>query len=303
MRRGDGQVVQSQSFGDAARKTGTIEVVSRSFEVLRCFSGLTVRLGNGDLATRCGLPRSTVSRLTLTLTRMGLLVYLRDEQKYRIGPGAIGMYLAMTGSPNREEQICSILNGVAAKVRGTIALGIPDRLDITLIEVATGASPLHLRAERGNRFPISRSAAGLAYAAVIDAAAASDLLLQIVRKAPGEAERLESRLEQNRLALRECGYVIGCGLFRTHLNAIAVPFWSSLYNSYLVLSTSVLATDYDKQRLRDEIAPLMIQSTAELGRLLQDVDGYQEQCSSHYREPYRHEAPRAPTASIACTKS
>jgi hypothetical protein len=62
MRRGDGQVVQSQSFGDAARKTGTIEVVSRSFEVLRCFSGLTVRLGNGDLATRIPVDRGKFAR-------------------------------------------------------------------------------------------------------------------------------------------------------------------------------------------------------------------------------------------------
>ncbi|WP_049823278.1 IclR family transcriptional regulator [Bradyrhizobium sp. WSM2254] len=251
---------------------GTIEVVSRSFEVLRCFNGLDVRLGNGDLSTRCGLPKSTVSRLTQTLTRMGLLVYLSDEKQYRIGPSAICMSLAATRNPNREEHIHSILNDVVAKVPGTITLGIPDRLDIVIIEAATVASPLHLKAQRGDRFPITRTAAGHAYAAVIDPDLADDLLLQIVRNAPNEAERLQSGLEQNRLALRECGYVIGRGLFRTHYNAIAVPFWCSLYNSYLVLSMTVLATDYDKQRLRDEIAPLMIRSTAEVERLLDGLE-------------------------------
>ncbi|MDH2346211.1 MULTISPECIES: helix-turn-helix domain-containing protein [unclassified Bradyrhizobium] len=46
--------------------------MSRSFEVLRCFDGLAACLGNGDLSARCGLPRSTVSRLTQTLTRRAI---------------------------------------------------------------------------------------------------------------------------------------------------------------------------------------------------------------------------------------
>ncbi|MDH2346213.1 MULTISPECIES: hypothetical protein [unclassified Bradyrhizobium] len=203
---------------------------------------------------------------------MGLLVYVREEQKYRIGPGAVGMSLAMTRSPARDGQIRSILNRITDRVPGVIALGIPDRLDITFIEVATAATQSSSRAGRGNRVPMTRTVAGHAYAAVIDASEADDLLLLIDRCAPKEAERLRSRLQRNRLALRERGYVIGCGLFRAHLNAIAVPFWSSLYNSFLVLTMTVLAKDYAEQRMRDEIAPLMVESAAEMERLLNSFD-------------------------------
>jgi DNA-binding IclR family transcriptional regulator len=48
-----------------------------------------MRLGNREIADRCDLPRSTVSRLTLTLTRIGQLIYLPHEQKYGLGPHAI----------------------------------------------------------------------------------------------------------------------------------------------------------------------------------------------------------------------
>ena len=68
-----------------------IQVVSRAFDVLRCFEGHEARLGNLEISNRCGLPRSTVSRLTHTLTRMGQLVYLPRDQKYRIGPSAVAM--------------------------------------------------------------------------------------------------------------------------------------------------------------------------------------------------------------------
>ena len=48
-----------------------IQVVSRAFDVLRCFEGHEARLGNLEISNRCGLPRSTVSRLTHTLTAWG----------------------------------------------------------------------------------------------------------------------------------------------------------------------------------------------------------------------------------------
>jgi hypothetical protein len=66
-----------------------IQVISRAFEILRCFESGSMRLGNREIAERCSLPRSTVSRLTLTLTRIGQLIYLPQEQKYALGPHAI----------------------------------------------------------------------------------------------------------------------------------------------------------------------------------------------------------------------
>ncbi len=68
-----------------------IQVVSRSFDILRCFESRSMRLGNREIADRCGLPRSTVSRLTDTLTRIGQLMYLPQEQKYALGPHAISL--------------------------------------------------------------------------------------------------------------------------------------------------------------------------------------------------------------------
>ena len=66
-----------------------IQVVSRAFDILRCFESRCVHLGNREIADRCGLPRSTVSRLTFTLTRIGQLIYLPQEQKYALGPDAV----------------------------------------------------------------------------------------------------------------------------------------------------------------------------------------------------------------------
>ncbi|MBR0898925.1 helix-turn-helix domain-containing protein [Bradyrhizobium tropiciagri] len=87
---------------------GVIQVVSRAFNILRCFEDQNMRLGNREIADRCGLPRSTVSRLTLTLIQIGQLVYLPQEQKYALGPRAIALsasLIAATGRPVPEQQL------------------------------------------------------------------------------------------------------------------------------------------------------------------------------------------------------
>src|SRR5258708_19335388 len=94
-RRSERLSKQGMLASDLAGDGDVIQVVSRAFDVLRCFEGHEARLGNLDISNRCGLPRSTVSRLTHTLTRMGQLVYLPRDQKYRIGPSAVAMSTSM----------------------------------------------------------------------------------------------------------------------------------------------------------------------------------------------------------------
>jgi len=56
-----------------------IQVVSRAFDILRCFEGPSMRLANGEIAGRCGLPRSTVSRLTSPKLRWRLFYPRRGQ--------------------------------------------------------------------------------------------------------------------------------------------------------------------------------------------------------------------------------
>src|SRR5882757_4416305 len=80
-----------ESHGAGVENNGVIQVVSRAFDILRCFESRSMRLGNREIADRCGLPRSTVSRLMLTLSQIGQLVYLPQVQKYALGPHAVAL--------------------------------------------------------------------------------------------------------------------------------------------------------------------------------------------------------------------
>src|ERR1700753_1373225 len=239
-----------------------IQVVSRAFDVLRCFEGHEARLGNLEISNRCGLPRSTVSRLTHTLTRMGQLVYLPRDQKYRIGPSAVAMSTAMTKGLQLRNLIRLRLQDLAEQLPGTVGFVIPDRFHLVYLEYARAANALGLPESTGSPLPMTAPASGHAYTAALEADVGDALLAEMEREIPDGAKVLRPRIEGNRSFLREHGYVVACGLWSPHINGLAVPLWSPQYQTFVVVTIGLLSAIYDEQRLHKEVAPPLLALSA-----------------------------------------
>jgi len=254
--------------GEAAAEGDVIQVVSRAFDVLRCFEGHEARLGNLEISNRCGLPRSTVSRLTHTLTRMGQLVYLPRDQKYRIGPSAVAMSTSMMRGLQLRNVIRLRLQEVAEQLPGTVGFVIPDRFHLVYLEVGRAANALGLSSTSGSRIAMASTAAGHAYTAALDTEIGDALLAEMEREIPDGAKLLRPRLEANRRVLRERGYVVACGLWSPHINGLAVPLWSPQYQTYVVVTIGLLSAMYDEKRLHKEVAPRLLELSASIGAML-----------------------------------
>src|ERR1700738_624770 len=226
-RRSERLSKQGMLASDLAGEGDVIQVVSRAFDVLRCFEGHEARLGNLEISNRCGLPRSTVSRLTHTLTRMGQLVCLPRDQKYRIGPSAVAMSTSMMRGLQLRNLIRQRLQEVAEQVPGTIGFVIPDRFHLVYLEFARAANALGLNSTTGSRIAMASPAAGPAYNAALDAGLGDGLLAAMEREIPEGAKLLRPRIENNRRFLREHGYVVACGLWRPPIHRVGGPFWST----------------------------------------------------------------------------
>jgi DNA-binding IclR family transcriptional regulator len=271
-RRSERLSKQGMLAGDRAGEADVIQVVSRAFDVLRCFEGHEARLGNLEISNRCGLPRSTVSRLTHTLTRMGQLVYLPRDQKYRIGPSAVAMSTSMMKGLQLRNLIRLRLQDVAEHLPGTVGFVIPDRFHLVYLEFARAANALGLHETTGSRIAMASTAAGHAYTAALDPEIGEALLNEMEREIPDGARTLRPRLEANRRFLREHGYVVACGLWSPHINGLAVPLWSPQYQTFVVVTIGLLAAMYDEKRLHREVAPAMIELGAAIGGLLEGAD-------------------------------
>jgi DNA-binding IclR family transcriptional regulator len=259
------------TFAREGRSEGdVIQVVSRAFDVLRCFEGHEARLGNLEISNRCGLPRSTVSRLTHTLTRMGQLVYLPRDQKYRIGPSAVAMSTSMMRGLQLRNLIRMRLQQVAEQLPGTVGFVIPDRFHLVYLEVGRAANAIGLSSTSGSRIAIASTAAGHAYAAALPPELCDALLADMEREMPDGAKLLRSRLENNRQALHERGYVVACGLWSAHINGLAIPLWSPQYQTYVVVTIGLLSAIYDERRLHRDVAPKLLELSAAIGAMLEN---------------------------------
>src|SRR4051794_13744407 len=272
-RRSERLSKQGMLASDAAGETDVIQVVSRAFDVLRCFEGAEARLGNLEISNRCGLPRSTVSRLTHTLTRMGQLVYLPRDQKYRIGPSAVAMSTSMMRGLQLRNLIRLRLQDVAEELPGTVGFVIPDRFHLVYLEFARAANALGLHETTGSRIAMASTAAGHAYTAALDVEVGNALLTEMEREAPGDAKLLKPRIDGNREFLREHGYVAVCGLWSPHINGLAVPLWSPQYQTFVVVTIGLLAAMFDDARLHREVAPRMLELGHSIRLLLEGAEG------------------------------
>ncbi len=250
-----------------------IQVVSRAFDVLRCFEGHDSRLGNLEISNRCGLPRSTVSRLTHTLTRMGQLVYLPRDQKYRIGPSAVAMSASMMKGAQLRSMIRQRLQEVAEQLPGTVGFVVPDRFHLVYLQFARSATALGLHEGTGSRISMASTAAGAAYTAALAPEVGDALIADMEREAPEAAKILKPRIEANRQSLRERGYVVACGLWSPHINGLAMPIWSPQYQTFVVITIGLLSAMYDEERLHAEVAPLMLALGRSLGSLMDGAEG------------------------------
>jgi DNA-binding IclR family transcriptional regulator len=271
-RRSERLSKQGMLASDLAGDGDVIQVVSRAFDILRCFEGHDARLGNLEIANRCGLPRSTVSRLTHTLTRMGQLAYLPGDQKYRIGSSAVAMSASMTRGLQVRNLIRMKLQDVADQIPGTIGFTIPDRFEMVYLEYARAEHALGLHSTTGSRLQIARTAAGHAYAAALDEDVGNALISEMAREMPDDARILRGAIVANRESLRDRGYVITSGLFTPHINGIATPIWSPQYQTFVVVTIGLLSAMYDEQRLQDDVAPVLLELSETINQMVQNAD-------------------------------
>ena len=121
-----------------------VTALSRGLELLACFRHGERMLGNQDLARRCGLPKSTVSRLTHTLTKLGYLVYVEESAKYSLGTATLSLGSAMLARLDIRKLAHPLMQELAEFSQCMVSLGTRDRLSMIYIDVARGSRRRYL---------------------------------------------------------------------------------------------------------------------------------------------------------------
>src|SRR5690606_33422129 len=140
-----------------------VPALARELEVLSCFRAQHGVLGNQDIARLCGLPKSTVSRLTHTLTRLGYLVQATDTGKYQLGTASLALGSAMLARMDIRKIARPLMQELADFSGAMVSLAIRDRFSMLYVESCRSAAALTLSGDVGSRLPLATSASGRAW--------------------------------------------------------------------------------------------------------------------------------------------
>jgi DNA-binding IclR family transcriptional regulator len=201
-----------------------VQGLSRGLSVLKAFQPGDSSLSNTELAFRTGLPKSTVSRLTQTLTALGYLSYWPGPGRYALGAGIVALCHSLLVSMPFRLVAKPILQKLANFARLPVSLGTRDQLDILYIETAHHRSAKPARFELGARLPIGLTSIGRAY---LFAASPSErkIVLERLRRDDGTESwpRIESGLERAFEELRDRGFCGSFGDWRDDVFGVAAP--------------------------------------------------------------------------------
>ena len=235
-----------------------VTALSRGLDVLSCFRTGSRLLGNQDISERCRLPKSTVSRLTYTLTKLGYLHYVRESGKYRLGTATLALGSAVLGRFDVRDLARPLMQELADATGTSVALGARQRLSMVCVEVCKGNAVLSLNMEVGMRLPLGNSAIGRAYLAVCSETERSDLLDQLRELDHVAWPAMKAGIDKTLQIHMQMGVTASFGEWQPDVNGIAVGFRPGNGLPPMAINCGAPAFKVSSDYLLNEVRPRLI---------------------------------------------
>lgn len=200
--------------------------LARGLNVLSCFRSGEKLLGNQEIAQRCGLPKSTISRLTRTLTALGYLIHVPEQNKYRLGTATLALGSAMLSRLDVRRIARPWMRRLAESTLAEVALATRDRHNMVYLEHCPSAHFLHHDLDMGSRLPLATTAIGRAWLAASPAAERQQALDYLKLHAPEQWQAAQEQLPLWPPAADHPQPWLSCsfGDWNSDVNAIALAF-------------------------------------------------------------------------------
>ncbi|WP_239688569.1 IclR family transcriptional regulator [Aquitalea magnusonii] len=117
-----------------------VTALARGLQVLAAFRPGESALSNLEIAKRTGLPKSTVSRLTYTLTRLGHLSQDEHSGFYRLGVALLALGSVVLASYDIRQVAGPLMREFALANNVSISLAMRDGTDMVYLETCRSQS-------------------------------------------------------------------------------------------------------------------------------------------------------------------
>jgi DNA-binding IclR family transcriptional regulator len=138
---------------------GSVQSVDRAFTVLRCLASGPA--GVTDIADRCGLPKSTVSRLLATLNELDVVEQLGSGGDYQIGPTIVELAGGISPTAHLVALARPHLVDLADQLGEATGLAVLDGAQVHYLDQVDGPHAVQVRNWTGERAPAHLVPSGL----------------------------------------------------------------------------------------------------------------------------------------------
>ncbi|HWI81791.1 IclR family transcriptional regulator [Ramlibacter sp.] len=239
-----------------------VTALARGLDVLSAFRSRDRMLGNQELARRCGLPKSTISRLTYTLTKQGYLEHAEDgngNAGYRLGSAVLALGSTMLARMDVRQMARPLMQELADRSQAMVSLGMRDRLSMIYVENCRSESALTLSLDVGSRIPVATTAMGRAYLARCSEAQRSVLMDRIRDRHPQAWPQLQAGIERALAQYQELGCCTSFGDWQKDVNAIAIAFHAPGGRSVMSINCGGPGFNLSPAFLLGEVRPQLLE--------------------------------------------
>jgi DNA-binding IclR family transcriptional regulator len=241
-----------------------ITALSRGLDVLACFRSGESSLSNQQISERCGLPKSTVTRIVYTLSKRGYLVQMEPEGRYALGTATLALGSSMLARMDIRHFARPLMQELADYAGATLALGVRDKLSVIYTEVARSTATLALTLQVGSRIPLATSAIGRAYLAYASEHERNAILRLATELDDSAGQSMREGIARGLRDYSDYGCTTSFGDWQKDVNGIAVAFRSAGPIPVMVMNCGGPSSSLSKEFLLNDVRPKLLALAARL---------------------------------------
>ena len=253
---------------DEARDRQFATTLANGLDILLAYRPGEALLGNKDFVQRTGLSKSTVARLTHTLTVLGYLRHEVELGKYRLGAPVLAPGYPLLASMPIRQVARPLMKTLADEVGGAVSLGIRDRNQMIYVETARSTDNLVVPPDIGAALPMLTTAIGKAWLCRVPAELRDPVLNRLRLEDPDAVRRAEPGLAQARQDLEQLGFCSNRAEWRHDVFAFAVPLCRPVDSQWFVLNSGVRARAGTFPDMQKFVGPRLVTVVHHLESLL-----------------------------------
>lgn len=232
--------------------------LSRGLAILKAFGPDNRPIGNAEIASRVGLPKATVSRLTFTLTELGYLKHDDEIGRYSLGPAVLTLGYDVMAQLEIRDIARPYMQELADYADASVYLGAPDGIEFIYVEACRTPGSMAIRLGVGSRIPMHSTGMGRAYLAALPEAERETLIARMAQEIGTDWPDAEARMRAELDRAKDRGFALSHGDWISEANSAGAVVRRADGRPVYALNVGGLRSVVTKARLESDLGPRLL---------------------------------------------